>query len=58
MQMQAYNEAKEVEHVEVFNERELSPYEVKKVNQMQAWATRQLKNYYKELNPAVKENKK
>lgn len=55
--MQMQYEAVEVEHEEVFHERELTAFQVKKVCQMQAWASRQLKNYYEELNPAVKEAK-
>ena len=57
MQLQAYEAAQEVEHEEVFTDRELTPHEVKKVNQMQAWASRQLKIAYRELNPAVKDGK-
>lgn len=45
----------DVLHEEVFTERELTAYEVKKVNQMQAWASRQRKLIYDELNPSVKE---
>jgi len=36
---------------------EPNPYETKKINQMQAWASRQLKIAYRELNPAVKDGK-
>ena len=50
-------QAVEVEHQEVFTERELTPLEVKKVNQHQMWATKQLKKFYEERNPAVKEAK-
>ena len=57
MQLQAYEATQEVEHEEIFTDRELTPHEVKKVNQMQAWASRQLKIAYRELNPAVKEGK-
>ena len=56
-QEQAYNEAKEVEHIEVFPERELTKEECRNATLIQAWASRQAKNIYRELNPAVKEAK-
>lgn len=59
MQMQAFNNAEVVEVIhEEPTQRELTPFEFKKVCQMQAWASRQHKLIYDELNPTVKEARK
>lgn len=47
----------EVEHEEVFPERELTPFQVRKVNQLRITHARALKMIYRELNPAVKGGK-
>ncbi len=54
-QLQAFADATEVEHEEVFPERELTPEQVRQVNLIQAWATRQRNLIYDELNKAVKD---
>ena len=46
-------QVEEAEHVEVFPERELTPWETKKVNQLRLNAIRQGRNLYEKLNPAI-----
>ena len=47
----------EVEHEEPPLGRQLTAYEIKKVNQIQAWASKQRKKYYDEFNPSVKNSR-
>ena len=47
----------EVEHTEPQGERELTSEQVRKVNIVQAWASRQRNLIYDELNPTVKQNR-
>ena len=48
------SQVEEVEHEEVFPERELTPFQVRKVNQLRLTHNRALKMIYRELNPSVK----
>lgn len=51
------SQVEEVEHEEVFPERELTPFQVRKVNQLRLTHNRALKMIYRELNPEVKGGK-